>query len=183
MPVPPPALGVDGDVEALLADRLGGGELSGVDPDVLDVAGVASVVDARVLAAALPGGPVRGGLAQLRDLSTAERLGARVSLHRLLRSAVRARLASTDPDRYRTLVMRTAEHLRHRALTEDHRLLLELADLVEDPELPLSFDPGTSYFPDRVRAATSTRSPGCTTRPPGGSGGCGAGARTPPSRC
>lgn len=152
MPVPPPALGVDGDVEALLADRLGGGELSGVDPDVLDVAGVASVVDARVLAAALPGGPVRGGLAQLRDLSTAERLGARVSLHRLLRSAVRARLASTDPDRYRTLVMRTAEHLRHRALTEDHRLLLELADLVEDPELPLSFDPGTSYFPDRVRA-------------------------------
>ena len=145
-------LGEDGDLgEAILA-RLGGNELVGVDLDVLDVAAVAPAVDDRLLDAALPGRSTRSGLGQLRDLSTSEKVGSRVALHRLLRGALRARLRDTDPDRYRTLVLRVAEHLRVRALTEDPRVLLELADMVEDPALRLAMEGSSSYYADRVRA-------------------------------
>lgn len=145
-----PATANDGLDELILA-RLGGHELADVDPDVLDVACVAPAVDARLLAAVLPGRPTRSGLAQLRTLSVSEQLGPRTTLHRLVRSALRSRLQTTDPDRRRTVVLRVAAHLRERALTEDPMIVLELADLVEDPQLRLGFDASTTHYADRPR--------------------------------
>ena len=56
-------------LDDLILARLGGREIADVDPDVLDVACLAPAVDARLLAAVLPGRPTRSGLAQLRALS------------------------------------------------------------------------------------------------------------------
>lgn len=151
---PPPTthrVGAGTTLDDVLLERLGGQEMAGVDPDVLDVAAIAPAVDARLLAAVLPGRPTRAGIAQLRALSIAEPLGTRTTLHRLARAALRSRLKDSDPDRYRTLVLRVADHLRMRALTEGQQSLLELADLVENPALRLGFDPGTRYYADVPR--------------------------------
>ncbi|MCU1369556.1 MAG: hypothetical protein JWO77_750 [Ilumatobacteraceae bacterium] len=138
-------------LDDLILARLGGREIADVDPDVLDVACVAPAVDARLLAAVLPGRPTRSGLAQLRALSVSEQLGSRTTLHRLVRSALRSRLKQSDPDRYRTIVLRVAGHLRQRALTEDPMVALELASLIENPEVRLGFDASTSHYADFPR--------------------------------
>lgn len=144
--------GLPGDsLDERLLRHLAGHELPGVDPDVLDVACIAPAIDARLLAAALPGRATRTGLAQLRALSVAEQLGARTTLHRLVRAALRSRLRDTDPDRYRTIVLRVAEHLRTRALTEDRRMAVELGDLIDDPSVRVGFDPSTTHYLDRPR--------------------------------
>lgn len=142
---------VDERLDDLLLDRLGSDELAGVDPDVLDVAAVAAVVDARLLAAVLPGRPTKAGLAALRACRLSEPIGARTTLHRLARQALRTRLRESDPDRYRTLVLRVADHLRARAMVDPGRHLTELAALVENEQVRLSFDPSTTHYADRVR--------------------------------
>ena len=138
-------------LDDLILARLGGREVADVDPDILDVACVAPAVDARLLAAVLPGRPTRSGLTQLRSLSVSEQLGSRTTLHRLVRSALRSRLRDSDPDRYRTIVLRVADHLRQRALTEDPMIALELADLIENPDVRLGFDASTSHYADFPR--------------------------------
>jgi hypothetical protein len=143
--------GSETTLDDVLLDRLGGDELAGVDPDVLDVACIAPAVDARLLAAVLPGRPTRDGLAQLRALSISEPVGTRTTLHRLARGALRARLRSTDPDRHRTLVLRIASHLRDRGIAEGPLVGLELADLVEDPQLRVGFDASTTHYADLPR--------------------------------
>ncbi len=133
-------------LDDLILARLGGREVADVDPDVLDVACLAPAVDARLLAAVLPGRPTRAGLAQLRALSVSERLGSRTTLHRLVRSALRSRLKESDPDRYRTILLRVAGHLHQRAITEDPLIALELASLIETAEVRLGFDASTSHY-------------------------------------
>lgn len=150
LPAPTAADDRDG-LGALLLERLGGRELVGVDPDVLDVAALAPAVDGQLLAAVLPGRPTRQGLASLRALSIAEPIGARTTLHPLARSALAARLRQTDPDRSRTLVVRIATHLHQRSLGGDPAAALELASLVEDPELRLGADPSTTHYADLPR--------------------------------
>lgn len=140
-----------GDLDALLLERLGGHELRGIDPDVLDVAAIAPAVDGSLLAAVLPGRPTRAGLQALRALSISEPLGPRTTLHPLARRALRARLASSDPDRCRTLVVRIAEHLHRRSLGPDPGAALELAALVEEPALRLGFDPSATHYADVPR--------------------------------
>lgn len=143
--------GPQATLDDVLLDRLGGDELAGVDPDILDVACIAPAVDARLLAAVLPGRPTREGLAQLRALTISEPVGPRTTLHRLARSALRARLRATDPDRHRALVLKVAAHLRDRGLAEGPLVGLELAELVEDPQLRIGFDASTSHYADLPR--------------------------------
>lgn len=145
-PAPP-----GGDLDGLLLERLGGHELRGVDPDVLDVASIAPAVDGALLAAVLPGRATRRGVAALRQLSIAEPLGARTTLHPLARTALRTRLADSDPDRNRTLTVRVSRHLHRRALGGDPSAALELASLVEDPELRLGVDASTTHYADVPR--------------------------------
>lgn len=143
--------GPEATLDDALLDRLGADELAGIDPDVLDVACIAPAVDARLLAAALPGRPTREGLAKLRALSISEPVGSRTTLHRLVRTALRSRLRTTDPDRHRTLVLRIAAHLRDRGLSDGPLIGLELADLVEEPTLRVGFDASSTHYVDGLR--------------------------------
>ncbi|MCB0959877.1 MAG: ATP-binding protein [Acidimicrobiales bacterium] len=149
---PTSAAGPTASLDALLLERLGGRELVGVDPDVLDVASIAPAVDGPLLAAVLPGRPTRQGYGSLRELSIAEPLGLRTTLHPLARSAVRTRLRDSDPDRHRTLVLRIAAHLHRRAREGDPVAALELGSLVEDPELRLGAERSTAFYADLPRA-------------------------------
>jgi len=144
--------GPEATLDDVLLSRLGGNELAGVDPDVLDVASIAPAVDARMLAAVLPGHATREGIAQLRSLSITEPVGTRTTLHRLARVALRARLRQTDPDRYRALVLRIARHLRDRGLVESPLVALEMSELVENPELRVGFDTSTTHYTELPRA-------------------------------
>ncbi len=149
----PPARGGNGEgaLDSLILERLGGGELTGIDPDVLDVASIAPAVDGPLLAAVLPGRPTRESSTSLRALSIAEPIGTRTTLHPLARSALRTRLRDSDPDRHRTLVLRIAAHLYRRALDDDPIAALELASLVEDPELRLGADRSATFYADVPR--------------------------------
>ncbi len=156
--VPPEGEGRDGRwgspaderiVADLLLDRLAGRELDVIDSAVLEVAAVAPSVDSRLLAALLPGRPTRRAMSQLRELSVSERVGHRVTLHRLVRDSVRDRLRSAEPERYRTLVLRIAEHLGARARTEPERAY-EITDLIENPEARVGSRPSLTHYYDRL---------------------------------
>ena len=138
-------------LEEVLLERLGGQELAGVDPDVLDVASISVAVDGPLLAGVLPGRPTRQGLASLREVSISEPLGSRTTLHPLARTALRTRLRASDPDRHRALVLRIAAHLHRRAQAGDPSAALELGSLVEDPELRLGAERSPTFYADIPR--------------------------------
>lgn len=142
---------IDDPLAAMIIQRLGGDEIARVDPSVLEVAAIAAVVDPRLFAAAMPGRATRDAMSELRATTLVEPVGNRLTLHPLLRDALRGRLRTVDPDRYRGLVLRIAAHLRSRALTDDARLVLELADLVEDAEVRLGWAPSRTHVADRLR--------------------------------
>lgn len=131
-PVDLPAL-ADLDLDRLIVRRLAGDELGEIDADVLEVAAVARAVDARLLAAVLPGRPTRAANETLRRCSVAELVGARVTLHDLVRTALRDDLRRRDPRRYGELRGRIADHLYARARAGEPRLLSDLIALVDDP--------------------------------------------------
>lgn len=116
----------------MIAWRLACDELDEVDAQVLAVAAVARAVDARLLAAVLPGHPIRTAYRGLRQLSVAEPVGARVTLHDVVRSALRADLRVRDRPWYDELRRRIADHLHDRALSGEPRLVLDLAGLLDD---------------------------------------------------
>jgi hypothetical protein len=127
------------DADAMLAttllDRLVGDELDGRDPDVIAVAAIARAVDARLLASVLPGVDGEQAEAWLRSLSFAEPLGLRVTLHERVRKAVRGALLAHDPVLERDVRRRIADHLYARALTGEHRLSTDLAELISDDQV------------------------------------------------
>jgi hypothetical protein len=123
------------DLNHLILRRLAGDELGEVDGDVVEVAAVARAVDARLLAAVLPGRPTRAANEALRRSSVAELVGSRVTLHDLVRTALREDLRRRDPGRYGDLRCRVADHLHARAASGEPRLLSDLVELVDDPEV------------------------------------------------
>lgn len=138
-------------VEERIVARLAGHELDGVDADVLDVAGISPLVDGRLLASVLPGRSTRQALGQLRASSLTEPVGNRVTLHPLVRRAVRRRLRDTDPEGYRSLVVAVADHLRSRAEAGDRQAQYELLDLIEDPATLVGLGASASHHLDRPR--------------------------------
>ena len=123
------------DLNRMIVRRLAGDELSEVDADVVEVAAVARAVDARLLAAVLPGRPTRVAAESLRASSVAELVGARLTLHDLVRNALRDDLRSRDAQRYGDLRCRLADHLYGRATGGEPRLLSDLIELIDDPEV------------------------------------------------
>lgn len=136
-------------VAELLLDRLSGRELDEIDSAVIEVASIAPSVDSRLLAAVLPGRPTRQAMTQLRELSVSERVGHRVTLHRLVRDSVRDRLRREEPERYRTHVLRIAEHLGARARTEPERAY-DVTELIEDPDVRVGSSPSLTHYCDRL---------------------------------
>jgi predicted DNA-binding protein (UPF0251 family) len=123
------------DLNRMIVRRLAGDELSEIDADVLEVSAVARAVDARLLAAVLPGRPTRAANETLRAASVAELVGARVTLHDLVRTALRDDLRRRDPRRYGELRCRIADQLYVRATAGEPRLLSDLIELIDDREV------------------------------------------------
>ncbi len=121
------------DLTRMIVRRLAGDELRAIDADVLEVAAIARAVDARLLAAVLPGRPTRAAGETLRASSVAELVGARVTLHDLVRTALRDDLRRRAPLRYGDLRCRIADHLYARATSGETRLLSDLIELIDDP--------------------------------------------------
>lgn len=92
----PAALG-SGELEERLTAWLTRRERLDTDAELIEVAAIAPLVDARLLAAALPGRPTREAIATLAGLAVTERVGGRVALHGVLAAAVRARLRESAP--------------------------------------------------------------------------------------
>jgi len=137
-------------LEERLTAWLAGRPILDVSRDVLEVAALARTVDARLLAAALPGRATRDGLRELAALPVVERVGDAFVLHAVLAASIRARLRATEPRREAELIRRIAEHLATRARLGDMGALLRLSQLIESPELrrAIGNDPSDTYYSD-----------------------------------
>lgn len=124
-----------GDLHRVIVRRLAGDELDGVDNEVLEVAALARAVDSRLLTAVLPGRPTRAANQVLRGCSVAERVGGRVTLHDLVRSSLRDDLRRRNLPRYDRLRRAIADHLLARATAGEVRLLSDLLELIDDPQV------------------------------------------------
>src|SRR3954471_6275274 len=123
----PERIARDPDLVGALLRRLDRAELDPARQDVVAVAALARAVDARLLAAVLPGVDAAAAEAWLRGLTFAEPLGAGVTLHDLVRRAVRSDLRARTPQREPELRSRLAEHLHARATAGESRLVVDLA--------------------------------------------------------
>jgi hypothetical protein len=143
----------EAELEERLANLLGGAELDGVDRAVLEVAALTRAVDARLLAAALPGHPTRSAMPSLLRLSVVERHDGRAILHPVLARAIGERMRATEPERYRVTLRRIADHLATRARVGDPIALFELTDLLEDPAIRSGAGLGASatHYADALR--------------------------------
>lgn len=157
----PAALG-SGELEERPTAWLTGRERLDTDAELIEVAAIAPLVDARLLAAALPGRPTREAIATLAGLAVTERVGGRVALHGVLAAAVRARLRESAPQRFHALSVRIARHLGARSRLGEVGALMELSHLVDDPVLrdAISDRPGPAHFVETATAAEFDRPEG-----------------------
>jgi hypothetical protein len=121
--------------------------------DVVAVAAIARVTTASLLADVLPGIPPNEAQAWLRAQAIAEPVSDGIAMHELVRMALRAQLRVQRPERERELRRRIADHLHHHAITDDPRLVIDLAELIEDPALRWGFgaDAARVLRPDALR--------------------------------
>lgn len=139
------------ELEERVTAWISGQHVLDIAPDLLEVAALAPVVDARLLAAALPSRSTRDAMTQLFSLAVIERVGDRAVLHRVLADAIRTRLRELSPERYRTLARRIVEHLGSRARLGDIAALVEMSEFITDPHMKqaVSNRPSLSLFSDR----------------------------------
>lgn len=130
-----PVQGERPEIVRALIRRLAETELDAVHSDVIGVASIARVVTAGLLRDVLRDVNAAEALEWLRSRTFAEPLGDGVTLHDLVRRAARADLKQQDPERERELRRRIADHLYVRAAAGDLLLTIDLAELVETPEL------------------------------------------------
>ncbi len=123
------------EIVRALIRRLAESEIDAVHRDVIGVASIARVVTAELLREVLRDVNAVEALEWLRSRTFAEPLGDGITLHDLVRRAARADLRQQDPERERELRRRIADHLYGRAAAGDLLLTVDLAALVETPEL------------------------------------------------
>jgi hypothetical protein len=143
----------DPNVARAIIHRLARTELDGGNLDVAAVAALARCVNARMLRDVLPGVDPEEAEAWLRSRSFAEPLRDGVTLHDLVRRAVRSDPRRHDPAHEHELRRRIADHLHARALLGEPRLVVDLAELLENPALRWGFgaDGSVRYRVDEVR--------------------------------
>ncbi|HWM86298.1 MAG TPA: hypothetical protein VNO33_10685, partial [Kofleriaceae bacterium] len=117
-------------VRALIT-QLAGGEVDAVHRDAIGGASIARVVTADMLREVLPDIDPVEALEWLRRRTFSEPLGGGLTLHELVRRAVRADLHRRDPERERELRRRIADHLYVRAAAGNTLLTVDLAELVD----------------------------------------------------
>jgi hypothetical protein len=114
-------------------------ELDGGNLDVIAVAALARTTTARLLGDVLPDVDAANAEAWLRSLSFAEHANGGVTLHDIVRKAVRADVRLREPEREKELRRRIADHLHARALGGETRLLTDLAELVDNKAIRWGF--------------------------------------------
>ena len=114
-------------------------ELDGGNLDVIAVAALARATNARMIAEVLPEVDAAAAEEWLRSRSFAETANIGVTLHDIVRKAVRADLRLREPERERELRRRIADHLYSRAVAGETRLMTDLAELVDNPALRWGF--------------------------------------------
>ncbi|MBN9176727.1 MAG: ATP-binding protein [Microbacterium sp.] len=139
-----------GELEQRLVAWLTGRSTLDAAADLIDVAAIAPSVDARLLAAALPGRATREGMPALLALPVVESMGQRAVLHDVLAAAVRERMRRSEPDRLRELTVRIVRHLGTRARLGEVAALMDLSQFVEHPVLrdAISNRPGPNHYVD-----------------------------------
>lgn len=144
---------MEAHLEERLTAWLAGRAMLDVDREVLEVAAIARVLDARLLAAALPGRNTRDLMPRVVALPVMQSLGSGVSMHPVLASAIRERVKAIAPQRYRHLVRRIAEHLATRARLGDMEALIELSEMIEHPEYrrAIGNELSRNVYPDKPR--------------------------------
>lgn len=125
-----------------------------VPREVLEAAALARRVDARLLAAALPGQPTREGFRRLCASPLVDQVGDTVAVHSVLAAAIRGRLRAHEPDRCAEMTRRIATHLATRATLGEMAALLRLSELIESPELRRAYGnaPSDSHYVDVLGA-------------------------------
>jgi hypothetical protein len=114
-------------------------ELDGGNLDVMAVAALARSTTPGMLEAVLPGVDAVAAEEWLRTRSFAEQTNIGVTLHDIVRKAVRADLRLREPERERELRRRIADYLHARALAGETRLITDLAELVDNPAIRWGF--------------------------------------------
>jgi hypothetical protein len=114
-------------------------ELDGGNRDVVAVAAIARTTTRRLLDEVLPDVDAAEAEAWLRSLSFAEFANGGLTLHDIVRRAVRADVRLREPEREKELRCRIADHLHARALGGETRLLTDLAELVDNKAIRWGF--------------------------------------------
>ncbi len=123
------------ELVATLVRRLALTQLEGDRADVTAVAAIARVTTATMLADVLADDDPNEAQAWLRAQPITEAVGDGVVMHDLVRKAVRSHLRTTQPERERELRRRIADHVFTRAAAGEPRLVVDLAELVDNPAL------------------------------------------------
>jgi hypothetical protein len=122
-----------------LIRRLAEAELQGVRVSALGVAAIARVTTVDLLRSVLPDGQAEGAYERLERLSFTEPLGDGLTLHELVRKALRADLHRRDPERERDLRRRIVDYLYGRAGRGDPLISIEMSHLIENPAIKWGF--------------------------------------------
>jgi hypothetical protein len=150
--------------------RIARTELDGGNLDVAAVAALARSCDARLLRDVLPDVDPDEAYEWLRSRTFAERVGAGVTLHEIVRQAMRADLRARDPERDRELRRRIADHLYARGRKVGTRTVVDLAELLENKAVRWGFgvDGSTTYRADLWREDDGPAARECLLLKPGG---------------
>jgi hypothetical protein len=137
-----------------LIRRLAESELDGVRLSALGVAAIARVTTVPLLRAVLPDSDAELAYARLRSLTFTEPLGDGLTLHELVRKALRADLRRRDGQRERELRRRIVDYLYEQARLGDPLLAIEMAHLIENAAIKWGFgwEGSVDYRIDDVRA-------------------------------
>jgi hypothetical protein len=136
----PAAEGADRpEIVRSLIQRLAEAELQGERLSALGVAAIARVTTVDLLRAVLPESDPERAYERLRSLTFVEPLGDGLTVHELVRKALRADLRSRDQERERELRRRIIDHLYERACQGDPLLAIDMAHLIENPAIRWGF--------------------------------------------
>ncbi len=147
------------EIVRALIHRLVESDLDGVSLSALGVAATARVTTAGLLHAVLQDGEAATAYDRLRSFTFTEPLGDGLTLHELVRKALRADLRHRDQERERELRRRIIDHLYERACQGNPLLVIDMAHLVENPAIRWGFgrEGSISYRIDNLRDGDATR--------------------------
>lgn len=123
------------EIVRTLVRRLAESEIDGLHRDVLGVASIARVTSPRLLQDVLPETDAAEAMRWLEGRTFAEALGGGLTLHDLVRRALRADLSQREPERERELRRRIADSLHAQAVAGRPMLTVDLAHLVVSPAI------------------------------------------------